>query len=275
LPGRGERFGKRQRLAILILRQLRLGGRAPGGLAEHRRHPAAVERQLDLQYFSHHTVVAGDGSRKHRARLCRRKLEFGQLRARAYLWVRRRAKRFAYPRYQRAKRGRSFLRRFRQTAAERAAHPAELFVLALKERNETPHLSVARYTDEEDAGYRQTLRTALDLAVRHIEDERRGENGRRNGIAAIDAWIAAFEAEAAHPFFTRYKLLWITSARQYLFPLRAVGHHALHGDSGYGASAAHAEGGGSLSCELPGVGRPARIVPVPAQCRYGRPCVES
>lgn len=57
------------------------------------------------------------------------------------------------------------------------------------------------------------------LAIPHIEgDGLTGKDGRQNGITAIDAWIAAFETEAAHRFFTSYNLLWLTSARQYLTP---------------------------------------------------------
>lgn len=94
----------------------------------------------------------------------------------------------------------------------------EMFVLALSERKETPHLSVTRYTEQADASYRTTLRTALFLAIRHIEDEGREGVKHRNGIAAIDAWISAFEAGTAHSFFTSYNVLWITSSRQYMVP---------------------------------------------------------
>ncbi|MBS4200933.1 LamG domain-containing protein [Bacillus sp. FJAT-49732] len=94
----------------------------------------------------------------------------------------------------------------------------EMFVLVLKERKETPHLNVTRYTEEEDASYRKTLRTALDIAITHIDDEGQEENESKNGIAAIDAWISAFELGSAHEFFTSYNLLWITSSRQYLIP---------------------------------------------------------
>lgn len=97
----------------------------------------------------------------------------------------------------------------------------EMFVLALREKSETLHLhlSVTRYTEQEDAAYRSTLRKALSLAIRHIEgDGITGGDGRQNGIAAIDAWITAFERESAHRFFTSYNLLWLTSTRQYLVP---------------------------------------------------------
>ncbi|MCC3373820.1 LamG domain-containing protein [Cohnella sp. REN36] len=97
----------------------------------------------------------------------------------------------------------------------------EMFVLALREKSETshPHLSVTRYSEQEDTAYRSTLRKALSLAIRHMEGEGlTGEDGRKNGIAAIDAWITAFETEAAHRFFTSYNLLWLTSTRQYLIP---------------------------------------------------------
>ncbi|MCD9024699.1 hypothetical protein [Cohnella silvisoli] len=94
----------------------------------------------------------------------------------------------------------------------------EMFVLVLRERSETPHLHVTRYTEEEDASYRKTLRNALSLAIRHIDGEGQAGDGRNNGIAAIDAWISAFEAGSAHQFFTSYNLLWITSTRQYLVP---------------------------------------------------------
>ncbi|CAG7639072.1 LamG domain-containing protein [Paenibacillus allorhizosphaerae] len=94
----------------------------------------------------------------------------------------------------------------------------EMFVLALKARDEIPHLNVTRYTDKEDASYRKTLHTALSLVIRHIEDEGQNGEGRKNGIAAIDVWIKAFEAGTAHRFFTSYNLLWITSSRQYLVP---------------------------------------------------------
>lgn len=94
----------------------------------------------------------------------------------------------------------------------------EMFVLALRERNETPHLGATRYKTEEDASYRNTLRTALSLALRHIDDGERTREGSMNGIAAIDAWIAAFEAGTAYRFFTSYNALWITSTRQYLVP---------------------------------------------------------
>lgn len=97
----------------------------------------------------------------------------------------------------------------------------EMFVLTLREKSETPplHLSVTRYTEQEDAAYRTTLKNALSLAIRHIEgDGLIGKDGRQNGIAAIDAWITAFETEAAHRFFTSYNLLWLTSTRQYLIP---------------------------------------------------------
>ncbi|MBB6670408.1 LamG domain-containing protein [Cohnella nanjingensis] len=106
----------------------------------------------------------------------------------------------------------------------------EMFVLVLRERSETPHahLSVTRYTEQEDANYRNTLKNALSLAARHIEgDGLTGDDGRKNGIAAIDAWIAAFETEAAHRFFTSYNLLWLTSTRQYLisfFTQSAITH---------------------------------------------------
>lgn len=97
----------------------------------------------------------------------------------------------------------------------------EMFVLALHDKSEAshPHLSVTRYTDQEDTVYRGTLRKALSLAIRHMEgDGLTGRDGRQNGIAAIDAWITAFEAESAHRFFTSYNLLWLTSSRQYLVP---------------------------------------------------------
>lgn len=94
----------------------------------------------------------------------------------------------------------------------------EMFVLVLRERDETPHVNVTRYTKEEDARYRKTLSTALSLAIARIDDEGQEGDGRKNGIAAIDAWISAFEAGTAHPFFTSYNLLWITSARQYIVP---------------------------------------------------------
>ncbi|MGM0883289.1 MAG: LamG domain-containing protein [Bacillota bacterium] len=96
--------------------------------------------------------------------------------------------------------------------------PPEMFVLVLKERNETPHLNVTRYSEEEDASYRKTLCAALSLAICHIDDEGEDSDQRKNGIAAIDAWISAFEAGTAHRFFTGYNLLWITSVRQYLVP---------------------------------------------------------
>lgn len=94
----------------------------------------------------------------------------------------------------------------------------EMFVLTLKERKKTPHLNVTRYTEEEDASYRTTLSTALAISIRHMDYERQEGNERKNGIAAIDAWISAFEAGTAHEFFTSYNLLWITSTRQYLVP---------------------------------------------------------
>lgn len=94
----------------------------------------------------------------------------------------------------------------------------EMFVLVIKEREELPHLSATRYSQEEDASYRKTLSRALELSIRHIEDKGLEGNSRKNGIAAIDAWIAAFERESAHRFFTSYNLLWITSSRQYLVP---------------------------------------------------------
>lgn len=95
-------------------------------------------------------------------------------------------------------------------------NPPEMFVLVLRERGETPHLNVTRYTPEQDASYRAALHTALSLALGHIEDRNGGP--RQNGIAAIDAWISAFESGTAHPFFTSYNLLWVTSSRQYLVP---------------------------------------------------------
>lgn len=94
----------------------------------------------------------------------------------------------------------------------------ELFVLVLKVRDAFPQLNVSRYNDKDDASYRKTLHTALSLAIRHIEDDGENRNGRRNGIAAIEAWIQAFEAGTAHRFFTSYNLLWVTSLRQYLIP---------------------------------------------------------
>lgn len=94
----------------------------------------------------------------------------------------------------------------------------EMFVLVLRVRNEIPHLSVTRYTEEEDDSYRKTLSTALALAIRHMDDEGQEDNESKNGIAAIDAWITSFEAGSAHRFFTSYNLLWITSTRQYLVP---------------------------------------------------------
>jgi hypothetical protein len=94
----------------------------------------------------------------------------------------------------------------------------EMFLLILHERSELPHLNATRYTKEEDESYRATLRTALSLAIRHMEEEGQEGSLTKNGIAAIEAWIAAFEEGGAHPFFTSYDLLWITSARQYLVP---------------------------------------------------------
>ncbi|WP_338554240.1 LamG-like jellyroll fold domain-containing protein [Paenibacillus sp. KS-LC4] len=94
----------------------------------------------------------------------------------------------------------------------------EMFVLVLKERNENPHLSVTRYTKEEDESYRKALRTALALAIRQVENAKQEGIISKNGIAAIDAWLSAFEEGSAHPFFTSYNLLWITSTRQYLVP---------------------------------------------------------
>ncbi|WP_274361902.1 LamG domain-containing protein [Paenibacillus thermotolerans] len=94
----------------------------------------------------------------------------------------------------------------------------EMFVLALKERNDRPHVNVTRYSEEEDASYRKTLSKALALAIRHIDDKGGDGSVRKNGIAAIDAWITAFEEGTAHRFFTSYNLLWITSSRQYLVP---------------------------------------------------------
>ncbi|QHW29495.1 hypothetical protein GZH47_00690 [Paenibacillus rhizovicinus] len=100
----------------------------------------------------------------------------------------------------------------------------EMFILVLRERNETPpaQLNVTRYTEQEDLNYRMTLNKALSLAVRHAEgDGLTGDDGRMNGIGAIDEWIAAFESESAHRFFTSYNLLWLTSTRQYLIPFFA------------------------------------------------------
>lgn len=97
----------------------------------------------------------------------------------------------------------------------------EMFVLALRDRNEARHLSVTRYTKEEDSSYREGLRAALSLAMSHIDDAGQEGDQRRNGIAAIDAWITAFEDGSASPFGTCYNLLWITSARQYLIPFFA------------------------------------------------------
>jgi hypothetical protein len=94
----------------------------------------------------------------------------------------------------------------------------EMFVLVLKERNEAPHLSVTRYTQEEEASYRKTISTALSIAISHIDDKGHEGEERKNGIAAIDAWISAFEVGSANQFFTSYNLLWITSTRQYLIP---------------------------------------------------------
>lgn len=94
----------------------------------------------------------------------------------------------------------------------------ELFVLVIRKRNEPPHLNVTRYTEIEDASYRSALRTALSIAIRHIADEGSEGSRRKNGIAAIDAWITAFEDGTAHSFFTSYNLLWITSSRQYVVP---------------------------------------------------------
>ena len=94
----------------------------------------------------------------------------------------------------------------------------EMFVLVLREREEKPHLNVTRYTEEEDRSYRCTLRTALSLSIQHIENVGMENSSRRNGIAAIDAWIEAFETSSARPFDTSYNLLWITSSRQYLAP---------------------------------------------------------
>ncbi|PWW02453.1 concanavalin A-like lectin/glucanase superfamily protein [Paenibacillus cellulosilyticus] len=94
----------------------------------------------------------------------------------------------------------------------------EMFVLVLKDREERPHLSATRYTEEEDVSYRRTLCTALSLAIRHIKNEGMEDSSRCNGIAAIDAWIEAFESGSARPFDTSYNLLWITSSRQYLAP---------------------------------------------------------
>lgn len=94
----------------------------------------------------------------------------------------------------------------------------EMFVFVLKERDESPHLHVTRYNEKEDASYRLTLRNALSLAIGHIGDEGGIGKGRKNGIAAIDAWISAFEGGTAHSFFTSYNLLWITSTRQYVVP---------------------------------------------------------
>jgi hypothetical protein len=96
-----------------------------------------------------------------------------------------------------------------------------MFVLVMKERSETPHLSVTRYSVEEDASYRKALHTALSLAIGHIDDEGVHADGHKNGIAAIDAWISAFESGTSHRFFTGYNLLWITSSRQYLVPFFA------------------------------------------------------
>ncbi|WP_158606577.1 LamG domain-containing protein [Paenibacillus ginsengarvi] len=97
----------------------------------------------------------------------------------------------------------------------------ELFVLVLRERERKPHINATRYTAEDDASYKQSLRAALSLAVRHMEDDSVTVEGRRCGIAAFEAWIAAFEAGSAHPFFTSYNLLWITSTRQYVVPFFA------------------------------------------------------
>lgn len=94
----------------------------------------------------------------------------------------------------------------------------EMFVLVLREREETPHLNATRYTEEEDRSYRSTLRKALALGIQHIENVGMDGSSRRNGIAAIDAWIEAFETGAAPPFDTSYNLLWITSSRQYIAP---------------------------------------------------------
>jgi hypothetical protein len=94
----------------------------------------------------------------------------------------------------------------------------EMFVLVLRDREEKPHLDVTRYSEEEDVSYRRTLRTALSIAIQHIENKGMEGSSRRNGIAAIDAWIEAFESGSPRPFDTSYNLLWITSSRQYLAP---------------------------------------------------------
>lgn len=94
----------------------------------------------------------------------------------------------------------------------------EMFVLALRDRNEARHISVTRYTKEEDRSYREGLKAALSIAISHIDDKGQEGEERRNGIAAIDAWIAAFEDGSASSFGTSYNLLWITSTRQYLIP---------------------------------------------------------
>ncbi|WP_051251488.1 LamG domain-containing protein [Paenibacillus harenae] len=94
----------------------------------------------------------------------------------------------------------------------------EMFVLVLRDRNEARHLNVTRYTKEEDRSYREGLKAALSIAIRHMDDNGWEGKERRSGIAAIDAWITAFEDGSASPFGTSYNLLWITSARQYLIP---------------------------------------------------------
>jgi hypothetical protein len=105
----------------------------------------------------------------------------------------------------------------RRTLNGQAINP-EMFVMALRERNETPHLNVTRYTQENDASYRKTLSAALSSGISHLIDEGQEGDERKNGIAAIDAWISAFEVGSANQFGTSYNLLWITSTRQYLVP---------------------------------------------------------
>ncbi|WP_127532873.1 LamG domain-containing protein [Paenibacillus kobensis] len=98
----------------------------------------------------------------------------------------------------------------------------EMFILALRERDEAeypqPHLSVTRYGELQDRSYKETLRQALSLAISHIDGSEEAGDGRRNGIAAIEAWKTAFETGSASSFFTSYNLLWVTSTRQYLIP---------------------------------------------------------
>ncbi|MCX7572058.1 sigma-70 family RNA polymerase sigma factor [Tumebacillus sp. DT12] len=96
----------------------------------------------------------------------------------------------------------------------------ELFVLALGKRTEEAHRTVdlvpiSPQTELKLRNYRETLRLALEMAIRHARGEERAAlPGYAVGLAAYDVFADALLQGAAHPFGSAYTAAVVGEARK-------------------------------------------------------------